>query len=126
MASHARAQPGISVRLGHLGGDFLARLRHYFEDVLKLEIPSKSTDWSALEDVAQLRHFIAHANGRLAYANEQAQRRLQRIVDASDGLTVIDGYLVMSVPNVRAAYSVVRTVVDDSISRMRAAFPNST
>lgn len=127
VTTYAQRQRELELGMNHLRGGFLQRFRRYSRDVLNLEIRPEDTDWTALERIAELRHFFAHANGRLADMKDQKQRdRMLVWAQAQDGLEEVDGYIVPSVPYVRATFNLLSIAVNRAIESVRHAFPGKS
>jgi len=123
MADYVRDAKKVSLKMNHLRGSFLQRARRYHDDVLKFELHSTGADWQRLERLAELRHVLAHANGRLWDVPADDLRRMDPWLKNTPGLTIVDDeYLVVSLDFAREALEFVDGLLRDLVDRVRKTF----
>ncbi|SRR6266571_1732866 len=123
MADYVRDQKEVSLRMSRLKGDFLERARTYYDDVLKFDLHPLGTDWTRLQRLAELRHLIAHANGRLWDVPGEDRKRLESWIKSTAGLSIVgDEYVVVSLDFVRQSHTFVDGLLKDLVDRVRDAF----
>jgi len=123
MADHIRHAKEIGLKMSHLRGSFLQRARRYFDDVLKFDLHPVTTDWPRLEHVADLRHVLAHANGRLWDVPVDDLRRVELWLKSTAGVSVVDDeYVVVSLGFARETHDFIEALLRDLVDRVRNAF----
>ena len=107
-----------------LRGGLQKRARKYFKDHLHVELHPKGTDWRRLERLAELRHILAHANGSLRDVRNKSDReRLRSWIMATPGLTVEDGYILVSLMFASDSLRFIDGLVRELVERVRVTFP---
>lgn len=108
----------------NLRGGLQKRARKYFKDHLHVELHSKGTDWRRLERLAELRHILAHANGSLRDVRDKGDReRICSWVKATPGLTIEDGYILVSLTFASDSLQFIDGLVRELVERVRVTFP---
>lgn len=87
---------GARLRANEIHGDFLDRIRRYFECVLDHPLNTDSEGWERIKAVFALRHCLIHANGVVGAMRPDQARRVLDLAQTLSGVTVVDGYLVLS------------------------------
>jgi hypothetical protein len=123
MAAYVQHAKEVSLKMSRLRGTFLERARTYFDDVLKFDLHPVSADWSRIERLAELRHVLAHANGRLPELPPDDRPRVASWLRETQGLTIVeDEYLVVSLTFARESLAFVESLLTDLVERVRASF----
>src|SRR5207245_8307274 len=123
MADYIREAKKISLKMNHLRGNYLERARRYHDDVLKFDLHPVGTDWQRLERLAELRHILAHANGRLWDVSADTLRRVDPWLKSTPGLTIVDDeYLVVQLDFARETLKFVEVLLRDLVKRVRNEF----
>jgi len=68
------------IAINDLRGDFIERAKKYYKNVLKFELCSDGNARQRIKILAEVRHAIAHANGRLDMLNENTKRKIKAFV----------------------------------------------
>jgi hypothetical protein len=123
IASYVQSKRGLALRVSSLRGNFLERARTYFDDVLKFPLHQPTTDWKRLEKLANLRHFLAHANGDLRSINPSLRSEFLSWANGVDGLSIVnDQYLVIRAPFAKETLLFLKSLLDELVDRTRASF----
>ncbi len=102
-------------------GTFVARARKYFSNVLGVPLHDAAADWDRLEELAKIRHAIAHANGRLEdIENAHDVALLKRLAASGRGIALVDEYLVLTVPFLRDSFTFLEALVVELQRRVEA------
>jgi hypothetical protein len=99
----------------------LERARRYYSDVLKFEL-HPGDPWTRLQRLADIRHALAHASG-VANISETTKKKIVEWCKHDPGLSVKDGFLVVSLLFAKGALTLVDSLLKDLIKRTRASFP---
>jgi len=75
------------IAINDLRGDFLERAKKYYKNVIKFELCSDTTIWQRIKILAEVRHVIAHANGRLDMLNENTRKRIEALEKQNLGIS---------------------------------------
>jgi hypothetical protein len=123
LADHVRGARDVKLKLSDLNGTFPEKSRKYFGEVLRTDLHPIGTDWERLERLAQLRHILAHANGRIGDVPISDWNRVKQWVQATRGISVVDDdYIVLSVEFVADARSFVDHLLRELVDRVRRDF----
>ena len=79
------------------GRDFLDKARKYYECVPCITLTQDNASWSKVRFLADLRHVIAHTNGRIDMATEKRRDKIMkdgRIIVKGPGLMVVGANLL--------------------------------
>jgi hypothetical protein len=119
-AEHLAKRQGAK-RMPGRNGSFVQRAKRYFGQDLRFPLHDPATDWERLEKLAKIRHALAHANGRLEDVQNQADVKLLRtMVKSGLGLSLVDDYLVLSLPFVRESLDFVDGLITALQERVEA------
>lgn len=116
IATYYAKNRGISLRLSDLKGSFVERAKRYFGSVLHFPLHPDGTDWPQLERLADLRHILAHANGRIQDVNDWA--KAEKWISTTKGIQIVeDEYVVITFEFVRETYKFIEKLLFDLINR---------
>lgn len=99
-------------------GSSLKKVRKYYEDVLKLDLHLRETDWDRLDMINILRDALAHANGQLEYVDHRKRKKIERWVEATDGLKISGDYLIVSVEFLRLTLNFITDLLTELDNRI--------
>ena len=105
------------------GQDPIQRWRKYFTHVASFPLNVADSTWQSLDELRQVRHVLAHANGRLDLAKENARRKLEKWCRENRGLFVHSNLLIVSAEYTRAAQVLVADTLSGLIARIRSDVP---
>jgi hypothetical protein len=84
---------GISIN--ELRGGFLERAKKYYNNVIKFELCNDSYKWQQIKILSEIRHAIAHSNGRLEMLHEKSKKRIQDLEKQSLGISSNYEYIIL-------------------------------
>ena len=96
IAESLRDLKGVGLRFNDLHGDLLDRADKYFRCVLESPLDTTSPAWERIRVVYTVRHCLIHAHGLVGSMRPEQARRLSDLSQGNCGLTVADGYIVLS------------------------------
>ena len=102
---------------------FRENARTYFADELHIDLHPPDTDWNRLMVVNVVRDVFAHANGQIDNVREKDRKRIEKWAETFVGLTISDGYLVVSIDFVRHTFDFVSRLLydlEDRVNRLSA------
>jgi hypothetical protein len=108
---------GIS--LNDIKGSFLERAKKYYKHILKFELCSDPNTWQQIMMLAELRHAIAHVNGRLEMLNKDSRKKIANWESEKVGLTTYSGYIVCDAKIVSELFQSVRFALEDLMLRYK-------
>lgn len=102
-----------------LRGDLLARANKYFTHVLKFQLCPDSKAWNKIILLSDLRHAIAHANGRIEMLNQTSRKKITNLAKKNMGIDIWNGHIMITKSLVEELLSNVRTSLDDLVNRYK-------
>lgn len=77
-------------------GNFLERSKKYYKDVLEFKLCCDETTWKRLKILSEVRHAIAHANGRLDMLKEKSKKRIENLEKQNLGISSYNNYILLN------------------------------
>ena len=93
--------------------DFLRRVEKYYGGVLKISLPWSKKEKKQMDVLYIVRNAIAHRNGQFLDASEDRKKEIRKAVNATSGLSIVRGTLVVSAEYVRSAANLVFKLIDE-------------
>ncbi len=84
---------GISIN--DLKGEFLTKSKKYYDKVLKFELCDDKKIWQDIKDFANVRHAIAHANGRIDMLTKENKASITKLIKSDSGISSHYNYLIV-------------------------------
>ena len=101
-----REKPGLGFR--DIRADSLRiQIEKYFEKVLRIPLPWSPRERERLGQLQELRHFLAHRNGRLMDLPEQSEKKIRTLVSRLQGVSLESSTVVVSAEYVSEAAALV-------------------
>lgn len=110
---------GQSISLGDLRGNFLDRSKKYFEHILKFDLCNDKEAWERIKIMSDLRHALAHANGRLEMLKEESLKQIKSLEKKRIGIVDFDGYIVFNAEFTKETFRLVRSSLEDLVDRYK-------
>ena len=107
------------IAINDLRGDFLERAKKYYKNVLKFELCSDDNAWQRIKILAEVRHAIAHANGRLDMLNENTKRKIKALEKQNLGISSYYNYLLVDSYFAKETFSKVRFLLESLVERYK-------
>ena len=108
---------GISIN--DLRGDFLERAKKYYKNALKFELFCNGKDWQQIKMLTDVRHAIAHANGRIDMLNDKSKKKIKELEKQNIGISCDYNYLLVDSHFAKKALSVVSSVLKNLVDRYK-------
>ena len=121
IANYLKTQQQQALNIQDLRGSFLDRARKYFDHVLKFPLCIDNQVWQKLKVIAELRHTIAHCNGRMAALKSGTRSRIEKWLTEDKGISILEGKLLLSDAFLRDAYEVINESLRDLLDRVRSS-----
>ncbi len=113
---------GQKISLDDIGGsDFPDRAKKYCQHILTFELSKNDQSWERLKVLADLRHAIAHANGRLVMVEESRRKRIREWMERDIGIEDYYGDIIVSQSFVRETFGIVKDSLEDLLKRYNEA-----
>ena len=107
------------IAINDLRGDFLERAKKYYKNVLKFELCSDDNAWQRIKILAEVRHAIAHANGRLDMLKENTKRKIKALEKQNLGISSYYNYLLVDSYFAKETFSKVRFLLESLVERYK-------
>jgi len=107
------------ITINDLRGDFLERAKKYYKNVLKFELCSDDNAWQRIKILAEVRHAIAHANGRLDMLKENTKRKIKALEKQNLGISSYYNYLLVDSYFAKETFSKVRFLLESLVERYK-------
>jgi hypothetical protein len=108
---------GISIN--DLRGNFLKRAKKYYKNVIKFELCGDTNTWQRIKILAEVRHAIAHANGRLDMLNENTKKRIKALEKQNLGISSYYNYILLDSYFAKETFSKVRSLLKSLVDRYK-------
>lgn len=99
------------------GSDFPDRAKKYYQHILMFELPQNDQSWERLKILADLRHAITHANGRLSMVKESRRKKIREWMERDIGIEDYYGDIIVSQSFVRETFDIVKDSLEDLLKR---------
>lgn len=119
IATLLQKSQGQEIGINDLRGDFLKRANKYYKNILKFALYSDNEVWRNIKMLAELRHAIAHVNGRLDMLNENSRRKITEWSKQTAGIAIYDNYLVFDSKFAKKILTHIRTSLESLIERYK-------
>ncbi|MBU4209361.1 MAG: hypothetical protein KKD12_06795 [Proteobacteria bacterium] len=107
------------IAINDLRGDFLERAKKYYKNVLKFELCSDINTWQRIIILSEVRHAIAHANGRLDMLNENIKKRIKALEKQKLGISSYYNYILLDSYFSKETFSKVRSLLGSLVERYK-------
>jgi hypothetical protein len=123
VADYLATTKQLSLRLRDFRGrDPKDQWNKYYTHIAGYPLGFSDFAWARLEELRQVRHVLAHANGRLDLAEDSARRKLETWCGENRGLSAHFNLLIVSGDYTRAAQKLVTDTLSCLTGRVRAEF----
>lgn len=119
IANKIQSQLGQQISMGDLKGNFLERAKKYYKHILQFELYSNQSDWHRIQMLSELRHAIAHVNGRLEILQKSSRDKICGWEREGLGLEIILGYVIVEQRFVDETFSAVQSFLSDLLDRYK-------
>lgn len=107
------------IALNDLRGDFLERAKKYYKHVLNFDLYCNDKDWQQIKILTDIRHAIAHANGRVDMLSDGIKRKLKEIENQNIGISIYYNYLIVDPCFSKEAFSAVKSILENLVDRYK-------
>ncbi len=107
------------IDINDLRGDFLKRAKKYYKNALKFELCNSEKDWQSITILTEVRHAIAHANGRMEVLNDKSKRKIKEFEKQDKGISFYYDYLLIDSIFAKESFSAVSSILEDLIERYK-------
>jgi len=112
--SHAQ-----EIGIDDLRGDFLERANKYYKNILKFTLCDDDKTWQRIKMLAELRHAIAHANGRLDMLKEKSRRKVRAWEKQKIGISSYYNYLLIDSAFAKETLTQIRFSLESLVERYK-------
>jgi len=107
------------IGINDLRGDFLERAKKYYKNVIKFELCGDTNTWQRIKILAEVRHAIAHANGRLDMLNENAKKKIKALEKQNLGISTYYNYILLDSCFAKETFTKVRSLLKSLVDRYK-------
>jgi len=107
------------ITIDDLKGDFLERAKKYYKHILEFDLYSEEKVWHRVKMLSELRNAFAHANGRLEMLKKRSRETIQKWEQQKLGISSFYGYIICEASTVEDIFSIVRTSLEDLVTRYK-------
>lgn len=119
VAALIKKRKRLSISINDLRGDFLERAKKYFKDVIDFPLYSDNKAWQRINMFVEIRHAIAHANGRIEMLKSNTKKKLKSWEKQNIGISLMDGYIIFEERFLRETLSLVSASLNDLVERYK-------
>ena len=109
----------IAISINDLRGDFLDRAKKYYKDVINFPFCSDKKAWQKINMFVEIRHAIAHANGRIEMLRPKTQTKLKIWEKQNIGISSMDGFVVIGEGFLRDSLRLISNFLNDLVERYK-------
>lgn len=99
---------------------FLERAKLYYKHILHFQLYTESADWEQIQMFSEIRHAIAHTNGRFDMLKEKSRDRIWGYAARGVGVEINTGYVVVDRWFVEKTFSKVQSSLTDLVDRYKS------
>ena len=114
-----RKKLNINIDINELKGDFPERAKKYFKNILNFELYSDNSAWQKIRTLADVRHVIAHANGRIDMLNDKSKKRIKSLERENKGISSYDDYVLIESHFAWETFMAVKSILEDLVKRYK-------
>lgn len=119
IANHIKDKKGEKLSINDLRGSFLDRSKKYYNCVLNFQLYNDSANWQRAQMLADLRHALAHTNGRFDMMKEGTQDKIRDWEEKDRGISIYSGFLVPEKEFLQETFTMVRDMLDGLVERYK-------
>lgn len=108
---------GLSIN--DLKGNFLERAKKYYKNVLKFELCSDNNIWQRIKMLVEVRHAIAHSNGRIDMLNNNSKKKIKALEKQNLGISSHYNYILVDSNFAKETFAKVRLLLEDLVKRYK-------
>lgn len=107
------------IALNDLRGNFLERAKKYYKSVLNFKLYCNNTDWQNIKYLTDIRHAIAHANGRIDMLNYKINKKMKELEKHNIGVSSNYNYILVDSHFSKKVFSAVKSILEDLVDRYK-------
>jgi hypothetical protein len=107
------------IAINDIRGDFLERAKKYYKNVLRFDLYCNNKDWVHIKRLTDIRHAIAHANGRIDMLNDNAKTKIKKMEKQNIGVSSNYNYLLIDSHFSKKVFSAVCSILRDLVDRYK-------
>jgi hypothetical protein len=104
------------IAINDLRGDFLEKAKKYYKHVLDFELYNNDNDWQHIKFLTDIRHAIAHANGRMDRLNDKVRKKIIKLEKQNIGVSTYYDYVMVDSNFSWKAFSAVKSILENLVS----------
>lgn len=123
LLQHSQKQ-GLGIN--DLKGNFLERAKKYYKNVLEFELCGDNNTWQRITMLVEVRHAIAHSNGRIDMLNDKSNRKIKALEKQNLGISSHYNYILINSNFAKETFAKVRLLLEDLVARYKELDTNET
>lgn len=109
----------INIDINDLKSNFLERSRKYFNHIINFRFIDDDNAWEKIKILADVRHVIAHANGRIDMSNDRIKERIKLLEKNKKGISFYSDYILIERSFAWEAFMAVKFILEDLVNRYK-------
>ncbi|MEX0719940.1 MAG: hypothetical protein WD059_04670 [Balneolaceae bacterium] len=94
IADKIREKKGIDLLLNDINGPFLDKAKKYYSSILDFNLSINESNWNKIKVLSEIRHAIAHTNGRIDLLRPNAQKKIRKYAEGEFKMNFDAGFLI--------------------------------
>jgi len=119
MSRLIQKKQGQHISLNDIKGDFLDQAKKYYKHILRFELCKDNTSWQYITMLSELRHAIAHTNGRLDMLKEKSRKSIRKWEKEGIGIEINSGYIIVDSDFLKRIFGIVHSSLEELIQRYK-------
>ena len=107
------------IAINDLRGDFLEKAKKYYKYILNFELYNNENHWQHIRFLTDIRHAIAHANGRMDRLKGKIKKKIIKLEKQNIGVSTYYNYALVDSHFSWKAFSAVKSILEDLVDRYK-------
>jgi len=119
VADQIQEKKGEKLSIDDLRGSFLNRAKKYYKNVLRFDLYNSQENWQRVQMLADIRHALAHTNGRFEMMNDGTQEKIRGWVEKGHSISVRSGFLIPEEDFLQETFEMVQAMLSGLTKRYK-------
>ena len=107
------------ISINDLKGGFLERANKYYKHIINFELCNSNVVWERLKILSEIRHAIAHTNGRTDMLNKNTLKKIRALEQKKIGVSSHYNFLILNESFTKPIFDCVRSTLEDIVERYK-------
>lgn len=119
IANLLKESQGQGIGINDLKGNFLERAKKYYKNVINFQLHNCTRSWQQVTILTDVRHVIAHSNGRLDMLNDSLRNKIGNYQGQKCGLDSHYNFLIIEPNFAKSTFNAVKHILEDLVQRYK-------